>query len=104
MSDPTELRRLAEAAPLGELQERIEVPLPALRALLAERDALRGAAMDALSSLVAAVSLLEGGGKKAAPSDKMFRQMLVDYNNSITRARQALAKEAPDALKDAGNG
>ena len=59
-------------------------------ALLSERDALREAALDALAALVAAVSLLEGGGKKAAASDKMFAQMLVDYRASIERTRAAL--------------
>jgi hypothetical protein len=33
------------------------------------------------ASLAAAISLLEKGGKKAAPSDKMFEQMLTDYRN-----------------------
>jgi len=31
------------------------------------------------AALAAAISLLEGGGKKAAASDKMFEQMLLDY-------------------------
>jgi hypothetical protein len=64
------------------------------RAVKAEqqRDELLQAGKDALSSLVAAVSLLERGGKKAAASDKMFVQMLVDYNNSINRSRAAIAK------------
>lgn len=53
---------------------------------------LREACVDALSSLVAAISLLEKGGKKAAPSDKMFAQMLVDYNNSVARTRAALTE------------
>jgi len=55
-----------------------------------ERDALREALLNALASLVAATSLLERGGKKAAPSDKMFAQMLVDYNKSAAAARAAL--------------
>ena len=55
-----------------------------------ERDALREALRNALASLVAATSLLERGGKKAAPSDKMFAQMLVDYNKSAAAARAAL--------------
>jgi hypothetical protein len=44
--------------------------------------------MDTLASLVAAVSLLEGGGKKAAASDKMFDQMVIDYNKTIEKARK----------------
>ena len=44
------------------------------------------------ASLVAAISLLERGGKKAAPSDKMFDQMLVDYRNAVEKARAAWIK------------
>lgn len=50
--------------------------------------------IDLAASLAAAISLLEKGGKaakKAAPSDKMFDQMLRDYQKSLDRARQALA-------------
>jgi hypothetical protein len=72
----------------------------ALRSLAAERDALRAenarlreAALDALAGLVAAHSLLKRGGKKAAPSDKMFEQMLCDYDATITRARAALGEK-----------
>lgn len=43
----------------------------------------------AMASLAAAISLLEGGGKKAAPSDKMFEQMLVDYRKALDGARAA---------------
>ncbi len=35
------------------------------------------------SSLNAAISLLERGGPKAAPSDRMFRQMLLDYHKAL---------------------
>lgn len=63
-----------------------------------ERDAaraevarMREAGLDALASLCAALDLLKRGGKKAAPSDRMFEQMLKDYAASIERARAALA-------------
>ncbi|MEW9855892.1 hypothetical protein [Novosphingobium sp. M1R2S20] len=46
-----------------------------------------GALKDVTVSLIAAVSLLEKGGKKAAPSDRMFGQMLKDYKASIERGR-----------------
>ena len=46
--------------------------------------------LDTAASLAAAISLLKRGGKKAAASDKMFAQMLVDYNASLDRARAAL--------------
>ena len=65
--------------------------LLALRARVAK---LEAAAINVAASLAAAISLLERGGKKAAPSDKMFEQMLVDYRNSLERARAAL-KDAP---------
>lgn len=47
-----------------------------------------------LASLCAAVSLLENGGKKAAASDKMFFQMLKDFNKTIETARQSLRGDA----------
>lgn len=45
------------------------------------------------ASLAAAISLLERGGKKAAPSDKMFEQMLCDYRASLEKARELLKRE-----------
>lgn len=64
------------------------------RAKSAERqvETLREALKDATAHLVAATSLLERGGEKAAPSGKMFAQMLVDYQTSADRARAALTK------------
>jgi len=59
----------------------------------AENEKLREAALDALAGLVAAHSLLKRGGKKAAPSDKMFEQMLCDYGATITRVRAALREK-----------
>ena len=50
------------------------------------------AGVDVGASLSAAISLLERGGKKAAASDKMFTQMLVDYNASLWRFRSSLAE------------
>ena len=50
--------------------------------------------IDVAASLAAAISLLERGGKaakKAAPSDRMFDQMLKDYRASLNSARAALA-------------
>lgn len=48
--------------------------------------------MDVTASLAAAISLLENTpkAKKAAPSDRMFDQMLVDYTASLRRARTRL--------------
>ena len=50
------------------------------------------AAIDTGASLAAAISLLERGGKKAAPSNKMFDQMMVDYRASLERTRNTLAE------------
>lgn len=61
-----------------------------LHARIAE---LETALVDVTARLVAAVSLLERGGKKAAPSNKMFDQMIVDYKNCIERSRAALNGE-----------
>lgn len=46
---------------------------------------------DTTVHLIAATSLLSRSSKKAAPSNKMFDQMLVDYNNSADRGRAAIA-------------
>ncbi|HEX3587762.1 MAG TPA: hypothetical protein VH024_17315 [Candidatus Angelobacter sp.] len=62
-------------------------------------DALR----DLLANLVAAVSLLERGSKKAAPSDKMFDQMIVDYKRSIARGRVFLGMGSQDDPADRGD-
>src|ERR1700760_3421370 len=48
---------------------------------------------DVLVHLIAAVSLLKHGGKKAAPSNKMFDQMILDYEQSIARGRAFFTKE-----------
>lgn len=53
--------------------------------------------MATLASLVAAVSLLRRGGRKAAPSDTMFNMMLSDYEKSIEASRDALAQQ-PEAV------
>ena len=64
--------------------------------LEAERDALKEIVRDLGPSLIAAVSLLENGGKAAAASDKMFEQMLDDYRGSINRTRAALQESTND--------
>jgi hypothetical protein len=51
--------------------------------------------IDVIVSLTAAISLLENGGKKAAPSDAMFSIMLTDYTKSLERARAYLKETAP---------
>jgi hypothetical protein len=58
-----------------------------------ENAALTETLKDVLVSLIAAHSLLEHGGKKAAPSNTMFEIMLSDYAKSIARGRKALGVE-----------
>jgi len=48
--------------------------------------------MDITASLCAAVSLLERGSKKAAPSNKMFDMMIKDYKKSLEKGRVFLKK------------
>jgi hypothetical protein len=52
--------------------------------------------IDVLAALAAAVSLLERTpqAKKAAPSDKMFAQMIADYKAALERGRAALRSPA----------
>jgi hypothetical protein len=51
------------------------------------------ALMETTASLAAAISLLERGRKKAAPSNKMFDQMILDYKKSLDAARAILNPE-----------
>jgi chromosome segregation ATPase len=93
--------RIAELeAELTSEQDRADRIARELDALRWEQEAsaeytkqMRKALKDTTVCLVAAVSLLESGGKKAAPSNKMFEQMLDDYKNSIERGRAALEKK-----------
>jgi hypothetical protein len=56
---------------------------------------LEEALLDNLANLTAATSLLKRGGyKKAAPSGRMFDQMIRDYENSAERSRKIFDKEA----------
>ena len=61
-----------------------------------EAMALREVLMSVTSALAAAISLLERGGKaakKAASSDVMFDQMILDYKKSLEHARNILKGE-----------
>lgn len=78
---------------LGEMDAHfLHAPevLQSLKAVVAERDALREALVNVTAYLIAAKYLLENGGKEAAWSDKVFEQMLLDYQKSIEEARAAL--------------
>ena len=56
----------------------------------------REKAIPVAASLAAAISLLERGGKVAAPSNKMFEQMLKDYRRSLDDFRALIEKDATD--------
>lgn len=46
----------------------------------------------AVAALSAAISLLEHGGKKGAPSNKMFEQMILDYKRALDDCRAFILK------------
>ncbi|MCA9368570.1 hypothetical protein KC887_10100, partial [Candidatus Kaiserbacteria bacterium] len=48
------------------------------------------------AALAAAISLLERGGKQAAASDKMFDQMLTDYQRALNDYRALINKETTE--------
>ena len=56
----------------------------------------REKAIPVAASLAAAISLLERGGKNAAPSDRMFEQMLKDYRGSLDDFRALISEDATD--------
>lgn len=64
-----------------------------IAALEAENAKLKEAAVDAASSLAAAISLLERtpSAMRVAPSNKMFIQMMDDYRAALERTRAAIA-------------
>lgn len=86
MSDPSALLR--KMAVLANDKETFTALTEAADLI----DALVEAQIGAAASLAAAISLLERGGKKAAPSDKMFAVMLDDYRKSLDGARAVLAR------------
>jgi len=62
---------------------------------------IRKAFVHTLASLAAAISLLERTprAKKAAPSDKMFDQMITDYKAALEQGRAALAAPPQDVTE-----
>lgn len=77
---------------IGDLTRRHEHALRKIDVLEDQLAKAVEAGVDVAASLNAAISILERGGKKAAASDKMFAQMLVDYNASLDRLRNTLAE------------
>lgn len=63
-----------------------------LRRLEASEAALIEALKNVTAHLIAAHSLLQRGGKKAAASDKIFNIMLADYEKSFEVGRTAIAR------------
>jgi hypothetical protein len=62
------------------------------RTRVEELEDVREPLMDVLVHLIGAHSLLSRSPKKAAPSNRMFDQMLVDYECSIERGRAAITE------------
>ena len=80
------------------IDQRVSLPVEQeVQRLKQMNQELVEALLDVLAHLVAAHSLLQRGGKKAAPSDTMFTQMLKDYEKSINNAREILAKHKEQA-------
>ena len=76
-------------APDGDCHQAADT----IEARAADIERLRHVVIAVTASLAAAISLLERGGKaakKAAPSDLMFDQMVLDYTASLEDARDAL--------------
>lgn len=99
-----EYERLAfEALPVWAQNEikRLRASLASDASPRGETAAWREAFIGATAALSAAISLLERTpkAKKAAPSDRMFDQMLCDYRKALDEARAALAP-ATEGRKD----
>jgi hypothetical protein len=80
---------------VSEIQKELDKDVQ-IEELAREVEKLREVTVSVAASLAAAISLLERGGraaKKAAPSDKMFDQMLTDYRKSLSSARTALKRK-----------
>lgn len=67
--------------------ERLEAEVATQTSLI---EKLETVLISTAASLAAATSLLKQGPKSAAPSNKMFDQMVLDYEASLEEARAAL--------------
>ena len=83
-------RGASQASQIINLERMIEERDTTIEELHRQQQTLLTALKDVLGSLVAAHSLLERGGKRAAASDTMFSIMLDDYQQSIERGRLAI--------------
>ena len=75
---------------------RALTPADAKAALEAVRREERQFGIPVAAALAAAISLLERGGKQAAASDKMFDQMLTDYQRALDDYRALIDKETTE--------
>ena len=75
---------------------RALTPADAKAALEAVRREERQFGIPVAAALAAAISLLERGGKQAAASDKMFDQMLTDYQRALNDYRALINKETTE--------
>ena len=73
-----------------DVVQQSQSDIPYIRADIV--DELVGALKNTTAHLVAAHSLLQSGGEKAAASNTMFEIMLKDYEKSIEVGRAALNK------------
>jgi len=90
----TSKSRAASVNHIQSLKQQIsasEQEIERLRARVAELDDVL---MQTLVSLVAAIDLLKAGGKAAAPSNKMFDQMIKDYEKAVSNARKQFAAKS----------
>lgn len=60
--------------------------------LIATAPELHEHLLQTLASLTAAIGLLERGGKRVAPPNQMFEQMMDDYRHTASAAREVLLK------------
>ena len=92
MKTQTEAQQIADELESTPFQSTRYEAAAELRRLEAANAELLEALKHTTVHLIAAVSLLEAGGKKAAASNKIFELMLTDYKASIEQARAATAK------------
>ena len=81
---------------LAEYIRKDLTPADAKAALKAVRREERQFGIPVAAALAAAISLLERGGKQAAASDKMFDQMLIDYQRALDDYRALIDKETTE--------
>lgn len=92
--------RNADGTPLAWVARSVSTETLAGAAAEIERLRARVAVLECAltrtsANLMAAISLLKAGGRDAAPSDKMFRKMLNDYEKAVQDGREKLLEAKP---------